>query len=67
MDAKWNSFKNVFLLFEPIRPRLSSKFQKVIKSANMTSKFFNMGIKNAQFDADSESIAKKVIKEKVKL
>jgi hypothetical protein len=71
IDAKWNSktfIKYVFRFFEPFRSRLTSKFAK---SANMTQKmfvsnYFDMGIKNAQFDAKFESdekVAKKLHEE----
>jgi hypothetical protein len=46
--------------FEPFRARLTSKFAK---SANMTKKIifsnvFDMDIKNAEFDAEFESVEK---------
>ncbi len=50
--------KYVFRFFEQLCPRLTSKFAK---SANMTNKnlfFNNMCIKNAEFEANFESIEK---------
>jgi hypothetical protein len=64
MDAKFNyknSFINaVFCFFEPFRARLTSMFEK---SANMTGIFFSRNnsirvSKNAEFDANFESVEK---------
>jgi hypothetical protein len=52
--------KYVFCFFEPFRALLTPKFAKC---ANMTKKiifsnYFNMGVKNAEFGAEFESVEK---------